>query len=107
MKNMSTKLHLIADKSGTFKGSSSNLSGKGFADMKFTVQAVEQIDFDNWISERISDDAASELDMARYADLAKPSVANQPLEYRLKDNQLYNKIVNKYRLEHSKTGVEN
>ncbi|QQS18243.1 ubiquinol oxidase subunit II [Candidatus Saccharibacteria bacterium] len=35
MSGMSTKLHVVADVPGVYQGMSSNISGKGFADMKF------------------------------------------------------------------------
>ena len=38
MPGMSTKLHLIANEAGSYRGSSSNISGNGFAGMIFTAK---------------------------------------------------------------------
>ena len=41
MAGMSTQLHLMASEAGTYAGASANLSGKGFAKMKFDTKAVQ------------------------------------------------------------------
>jgi cytochrome o ubiquinol oxidase subunit 2 len=94
MSGMSTKLHLMADHTGDFKGSSANVSGKGFADMAFTVRAASKVDFNGWISQIES--ASTSLDMAAYTKLAQPASLAQPATYVLKDTNLYDKIVMKY-----------
>ena len=40
MPAMRSKLHLIANEEGTFRGCSSNISGKGFAGMVFTAKRI-------------------------------------------------------------------
>ncbi len=94
MAGMSTQLHLIANEAGDYKGSSANISGKGFADMAFIARAGSQGEFDAWV------DAAAQskrgLDMTTYADLAQPGSVKDPTYYALKDNDLYDKIVMKY-----------
>ncbi len=94
MSGMSTQLHLIANEAGDYKGSSANISGKGFADMAFTARAGSQADFDAWVN-----DAAQSkhgLDMTTYTELAQPSSVKEPAYYALKDSELYDKIVMKY-----------
>ncbi|ANZ22660.1 cytochrome ubiquinol oxidase subunit II [Buchnera aphidicola (Diuraphis noxia)] len=50
MPGMVTKLNLIANSSGVYKGISSNYSGKGFSNMKFTVISTDNnIMFTDWI----------------------------------------------------------
>ena len=50
MAGMVTKLHLIANESGTFKGISANYSGAGFTGMKFNAIATPtEADFDAWV----------------------------------------------------------
>jgi cytochrome o ubiquinol oxidase subunit 2 len=41
MAGMETKLHLIANEAGTYKGMSANYSGAGFSGMKFNAIATE------------------------------------------------------------------
>ena len=49
MPGMQTKLHLSSDEVGLFRGASANLSGAGFAKMKFFAEAVTDSDFSSWI----------------------------------------------------------
>jgi cytochrome o ubiquinol oxidase subunit 2 len=94
MAGMSTQLHLIADEAGDYKGSSANISGKGFADMAFTARASSQADFDAWVDEVAQ--SKQGLDMATYNDIAQPGSVKAPTYYVLKDTDLYDKIVMKY-----------
>lgn len=96
MNGMSSKLHLQADRQGTFKGVSANLSGEGFADMKFTVRSVERSVFDATLAQKNRD--SSSLDMSSYEALAVPSTLTEPQWYRLADAELHKKIVDKYML---------
>ena len=51
MAGMETKLHLIADEPGTYKGISSNYSGAGFTGMKFNAIATPtEDDFEAWVA---------------------------------------------------------
>jgi cytochrome o ubiquinol oxidase subunit 2 len=79
MARMVTRLHLLADHPGTYRGISANYSGAGFADMHFTVDAVPAERFAEWASSTRGSGAA--LDARSYADLAKPSKAVAPFTY--------------------------
>ena len=105
MSGMSTKLHLIANKTGDYYGSSANISGEGFADMVFTARATSKADFDTWTHGTAQ--STSGLDMAEYTKLAKPGTNKQPGFYTLKDLGLYDKIVMKYMAPASKKQNEN
>ncbi len=95
MNGMSTKLHLEANKVGEFRGLSSNLSGEGFADMKFTVKSVAADSFAATMSQKADSQA---LDMSQYEALATPGVMTEPQWYKLSDTQLFQKVINKYML---------
>jgi cytochrome o ubiquinol oxidase subunit 2 len=94
MSGMSTQLHLVADRPGKFAGSSANLSGQGFAGMKFTAEATSNSDFDQWVSEVAQ--TAPGLTMADYDQLAKASQNNPPTSYSLAQAGLYAKVIAKY-----------
>lgn len=51
MAGMRTKLHLIANHIGSYRGVSANISGEGFAGMTFAAKASTQEEFDAWIQE--------------------------------------------------------
>lgn len=96
MTGMSTKLHLIANEAGEYKGSSANLSGRGFAGMKFVAKASSQVEFNQWVhTTRLS---KSSLTIDSYNELAKPSTDNSPAYYSLPMSNvgLYDTVVMKY-----------
>jgi cytochrome o ubiquinol oxidase subunit 2 len=92
MSGMVTRLHLQADHPGTYPGLSAMFSGDGFADMRFTVDAVTNDKFAQWVSQ--AREAGPALDTQSYADLAKPSQAVAPFTYRTVTADLFSGIVN-------------
>jgi cytochrome o ubiquinol oxidase subunit 2 len=91
MAGMVTRLHLQADHPGTYRGLSANFSGEGFADMRFSVNAVQAEDFGRWLDTTRS--AGPVLDTQAYADLAKPSKAVAPFTYRAVAPDLFNAVL--------------
>lgn len=94
MAGMSSQLHLMADSTGTYQGSSANISGKGFAGMHFTTKSVSQQDFDQWVA--MAQHSPQHLGTAEYIALAKPSQNNSPIIYSQVESGLYDDIVMKY-----------
>lgn len=96
MSGMSTKLHLMADEVGTYNGSSANISGAGFAGMKFTVAASTPEDFETWALN--AQQSQEFLSYGRYDELAKPTENNQAQTFAPVQSGLYDTIVMKYML---------
>ncbi|HGJ5873243.1 cytochrome o ubiquinol oxidase subunit II [Arsenophonus apicola] len=100
MAGMQTKLHLIANEPGTYKGFSASYSGHGFSDMKFNVIATpDTASFDKWVQKVKA--SPKKLDsMATFNLLAKPS-HNVPVTYfsSVKPN-LYEELILKFGHEH-------
>lgn len=94
MPGMKTRLHLQADAPGTFNGSSANLSGEGFANMRFKAESLSRTDFDQWVQS--VQRSPSALTAGQYAQLAVPSQKAAPTAYVLRDPRLYNDIIMKY-----------
>jgi cytochrome o ubiquinol oxidase subunit 2 len=92
MAGMMTRLHFQADHAGTYRGLSSQYSGAGFSDMRFTVDTVPPEKFAQWVDATRS--AGPVLDPQTYADLAKPSSAVAPFTYRAAAPNLFDGIVN-------------
>ncbi len=67
MTGMATMLHLIADTPGTYRGSSANYSGQGFAEMAFPVYALTQEEYALFI-ERVKSTSGT-LSQSEYAIL--------------------------------------
>ena len=91
MAGMVTRLELQADHPGSYRGLSANFSGDGFADMRFSVDAVSAEDFARWVDATRS--AGPVLDQQVYADLVKPSHAVVPFTYRTVASELFGGIV--------------
>jgi cytochrome o ubiquinol oxidase subunit II len=81
MAGMVTRLHLQADQTGTYRGLSANYSGDGFADMRFTVDAVPDSEFTRWVH-AARRGTSPVLDAQTYSGLAAPSKAVAPFTYR-------------------------
>jgi cytochrome o ubiquinol oxidase subunit II len=91
MPGMTTHLNLLADRPGEYPGISANFSGDGFPDMRFIVKAMPANDFNAWVVQVRG--SGSALDVAGYAELAKPSRAVPPTTYRSVDPKLFERIV--------------
>lgn len=94
MNGMNTKLHLIADEPGVYQGVSANISGEGFADMRFEVEAVPPGDFQRWIDDQQL--SSQPLDEMTYHQLAEPASQPEPIQYHPVDDELYATILDKY-----------
>ncbi len=94
MAGMTTQLHLMADEQGEYRGSSANISGRGFSGMKFVAQATNQTEFNGWIQS--VKDTSGPLTTETYYDLAKPSENEKPAYYSIFDTSLYDTVITKY-----------
>jgi cytochrome o ubiquinol oxidase subunit 2 len=71
MAGMETRLSLMANAAGTYRGISANYSGGGFSDMTFKARAMREADFQKWVAQVRA--APQPLTMASYRNLAQPS----------------------------------
>lgn len=94
MAGMSTNLNLMASQTGEFRGSAADISGFGFASMRFKAKSVTKIEFENWVKNIKA--SSAELNSATYSELLKPSENNQPALYSAAEEGLYDNIVMKY-----------
>lgn len=94
MSGMSTQLHLMADKPGDYQGSSANISGRGFAGMKFIARASSETDYRTWVNQ--VKQSPRTLDETTYRQLAQPSENTKPVYYTADDQNLYDKVVLQY-----------
>lgn len=94
MTGMSTKLHFMANKVGTYSGASANISGEGFADMRFKVYAMDESEFEHWMQKALR--SPDILTTERYAELAKKGSDPNEKTFVLKSKTLYDDVVMKY-----------
>ncbi|QQS19510.1 ubiquinol oxidase subunit II [Candidatus Saccharibacteria bacterium] len=100
MSGMSTKLHVSADSVGTYAGLSANISGKGFADMRFNARAMSTTDYDAWVAGVKG--SGKKLNQQTYEVLARPG-KSATLHYLLEETKLYDRVIMKYMTEHGTT----
>lgn len=110
MAGMTTQLHISADTPGEYRGVSANISGEGFADMKFTAKASSQAEFAQWLKKAKTTD--QRLDIASYNKLREQTIAHPVTYYGHVEDGLYDTIVMKYMMppgehEHSTEGHHN
>lgn len=94
MSGMSTQLHLMADEPGSYRGSSANLSGEGFAHMNFEVKAMTDTDFRAW-ADGVGN-GINTLTYEEYDKLAVPSTGVGVTTYAHVQDNLYNAVTMKY-----------
>ncbi|AHE50293.1 ubiquinol oxidase polypeptide II [Aeromonas hydrophila 4AK4] len=96
MAGMQTKLHLIANEAGQYKGISGSYSGAGFSGMKFKAIATQdQAGFDAWVA-KVKQSPKMLSTMGEFDALAKKS-ENHPVEYFASaDPKLFVNVINKF-----------
>lgn len=98
MSGMSSRLSLQADNAGRYRGSNTNINGKGYAGMTFTAVAVSKDEFTKWAAATAgkSDKRGDHLDWTRYQQIAKPGKNSPVAYYHLHDADLYSKVIQKF-----------
>jgi cytochrome o ubiquinol oxidase subunit 2 len=91
MNRMRTQLNLLADDPGDFRGLATQISGDGFADMHFEVEAKSSADFYAWLGQTRA--TGDELTPERYIELSKQSVVPAPFTFRTVSEGLFEKIL--------------
>ena len=94
MEGMITKTHLMADTIGEFPGSSAEISGEGFANMRFTAKSTTHQDFTTWV-ESVRNSTQT-LDQPTYDDLVHPSESNKSIVYSSVKEGLFKQTVMKF-----------
>lgn len=92
-------LHLMADKEGDYPGSSAEITGSGFAGMKFVAKAASKGAFDKWVDNVKK--SPNSLDILEYNTLLKPSENNKTTLYATAKPKLFSDMVAKYSGSHN------
>jgi cytochrome o ubiquinol oxidase subunit II len=91
MNGMVTQLYLQADHPGDYYGQSAQFSGDGFSGMHFTVHAIPNDEFAQWLDR--ARNAPFALDRDGYAALLKESQNVRPFTYRAVEPGLFQAII--------------
>ncbi|GED21638.1 ubiquinol oxidase subunit II [Halomonas halmophila] len=95
MAGMDNDVHLIANKTGTYAGRSTNYSGAGFSEMTFQAQVGTQEEFDAWVEEVKA--SSNSLSFPKgYYELVTPSVNNGVKYFSDVPSSLYEQILKSF-----------
>ena len=92
MPGMQTQLHAVINKAGEYEGFSSNYSGPGFSQMRFSFHGLDQAGFDAWVA-RVKQNGTA-LNRDTYLKLEKPSIKEPVHYYSSFEGGLYNAVLN-------------
>lgn len=95
MAGMRTKLHLLANEVGEYRGMSGNYSGAGFSDMKFVARATTEKDFERWVTQ-VRSEAPVPLDFDAFLKIAKPSTRNGVVHFAQVEPGLFKKVIDHF-----------
>jgi cytochrome o ubiquinol oxidase subunit 2 len=105
MAGMSTKLHLMASEPGEFPGSAAEISGAGFASMRFVAKSATHQEFHAWVASLKN--SGNVLDTAAYNKLATPSENTPVTLFAFTQPNLYEDIMMKFTMPGMAEKIEN
>lgn len=94
MAGMRTKLHLLADKTGTYTGRNFQFSGAGYSAMHFKAIATTPAKFQQWV--RQVRQSGRTLSLAAFKKLARPSTANPVVHYAAVRPHLFDYVIHRH-----------
>ncbi|UNB92368.1 MAG: ubiquinol oxidase subunit II [gamma proteobacterium endosymbiont of Trioza apicalis] len=96
MNGMQSKLNLIANTPGLYKGISSNFSGQGFSDMKFNViVTINKFKYNEWI-DKVKNSPNKIITNDDYQKIYKSSINNKINYFSKIKLNLFNDIIDKF-----------
>lgn len=95
MAGMRTKLHLIANEPGQFRGMSGNYSGHGFSKMNFVATATSDEEFESWVRQ-VRSSAPVMFDFETFKRVAKPSQGNAVVHFAKVEPGLFKKVIDQF-----------
>ena len=94
MAGMQTKLHLMANEVGVFRGQNIEYSGNGYAGMHFKAISTTQQGFENWLKE--VKEKTDTLSLNRFNEINQMLNMNHPVtSYSSVESNLFNKVMMK------------
>ncbi len=94
MSGMSTQTHLMANTTGQFYGTDTEINGKGFSEMKFITISVSQTEFNKWVYNVKQN--SIELNRSVFNQLTQPTENVSPITYSSPVNNLFTSVIMNY-----------
>ncbi|SHF35512.1 cytochrome o ubiquinol oxidase subunit 2 [Lampropedia hyalina DSM 16112] len=95
MAGMRTKLHLVANEPGEFRGMSGNYSGHGFSKMNFTATATSEEDFQRWVRQ-VRSGPPIRLDFEAFQRIAQPTQGHAVVHFAQVEPGLFKKVIDQF-----------
>lgn len=95
MAGMRTKLHLVANEPGEFRGMSGNYSGHGFSKMNFIATATSEHDFSRWVKQ-VRSSTPIVFDFEAFKRVAQPSQGNAVVHFAKVEPGLFKKVIDQF-----------
>ncbi len=95
MAGRQSRLHLLADHTGVYRGQNQQFSGRGFADMHFKVRVVSKARFAAWAKR--AGKGRMRLDLSRFRRLSRPSTREHVAYYAPVSPGLFQHIIDSFR----------
>lgn len=105
MTGMQTKINIIANHKGNYRGLSTNFSGNGFSGMHFVVHAGSNQEFNRWVQK--AKRSPKRLTITQYKKLAKSSSNNAVEYFSSSTDGLFQKIIAQYMKPNAKLFTNN
>lgn len=94
MSGMQSKLHIMANEPGSYQGSTTNISGPGYADLRFTVYSKTEADFATWATQ--ASQSADMLTASDYETVSDFKEHKPETTYMLMAPTLFDDVIMKY-----------
>lgn len=98
MTGMATKLHLLAEKEGAYRGGSANYSGVSFTNMAFTTHTLSPERFARWASDATK--AGDTLTLSEY-EIVKKNPTDEPRVFGSVAPSLFDSVIARYQTPHT------
>ncbi len=98
MSGMTSKLHLMADETGTYNGSTTNISGEGYSKLRFKVYSINEADFKTWAEKAAH--STEPLTVRDYERITEYEESKPETTYKLLAPGLYDEVIMKYMSSH-------
>lgn len=105
MAGMRTKLHLLANRTGTFVGRNFQLSGRGYSSMHFKAVATTPAKFHQWLHKVRNSDRT--LTLARLHKLERPSIPKSVAHFASVQPHLFRHVIEQYHTARTTEGKSN
>lgn len=91
MNGMTSKVNLVGNKIGTYKGYNTNINGEGYSGMTFNAKVMDATSYDAWLAQARS--SKEEFTYETFESLKKPASDQAERTYVIRDRSVVSRII--------------